>query len=449
MGSFSYNNSKSANLFILFGMLMVVCLPGCGKKQDVEVVQPRRSDIQESFSEPAKTWLEDIYPITMPISGRINRIEFQPGDQVEKGTLLVKFDETLLAQQVMEASHALSELQAELKINADDRIEQTALVEVYGIIQAASETLSAAAEEIRSEKARLDRNQKELQRVRNLTNSGAATERQLDDAELTALTSEIDYRRQVFYQAAIKALVKVVHLGPRYIENYLGLKKLRRAVLLEQVRQAQARLMQVQHQLKLARSITAPISGVVLERYSQGDAFLSAGEPLLSIGFLGDLQVEADVLTQQALQLESRTPVEFSIASLPQTVTGVVTKIEPSGFTKFSSLGVEQQRVKVIMSIDTLLPGLGVGYRLQARFITGNKQQALVVPRFSVLQDSEGNNYVFKVAGNKLVRQNVELGLQSDLELEIVEGLSVDDRIVAHPDTSLSEGDSVRATTSR
>jgi len=82
-----------------------------------------------------------------------------------------------------------------------------------------------------------------------------------------------------------------------------------------------------------------------------------------------------------------------------------------------------------------------VGYRLQARFFTGVKQDALIVPRFSVLQGVEGEYYVFKVVAGELVRQAVQVGLRNDLDFEIVEGLRPDERIVAAPDTEMREGD--------
>jgi multidrug efflux pump subunit AcrA (membrane-fusion protein) len=105
---------------------------------------------------------------------------------------------------------------------------------------------------------------------------------------------------------------------------------------------------------------------------------------------------------------------------------------------------VEQQRVKVIVTPTRRPPGLGVGYRLQARFFTGVKQDALIVPRFSVLQGVDGGHDVFKVVAAKPVRQVVKVGLRNDLDFEIVEGLGLDERIVAAPDTEIRTGDSVK-----
>jgi HlyD family secretion protein len=101
---------------------------------------------------------------------------------------------------------------------------------------------------------------------------------------------------------------------------------------------------------------------------------------------------------------------------------------------------VEQQRVKVLVELVGEHDGLGVGYRLQARFLTGSEADALIVPRFSVLQAPDRRFYVFKVADGKLVRQDVTIGLRSDLELEVTDGLAPTDRIVARPDATMKDG---------
>jgi len=126
-------------------------------------------------------------------------------------------------------------------------------------------------------------------------------------------------------------------------------------------------------------------------------------------------------------------------------IWGKVKRIEPAGFTKLSSLGVEQQRVNVIVSLPPQHEGLGVGYRVQAQFFTGAKSNALIVPRYGVLQAPDRSFYVLKVVDGKMRKQAVTIGLRSDLELEITSGLSENDLIVARPDTTMKEGAKVKA----
>jgi HlyD family secretion protein len=114
---------------------------------------------------------------------------------------------------------------------------------------------------------------------------------------------------------------------------------------------------------------------------------------------------------------------------------GKVKRIDMSGVTKRSSLGVEEQRVNIITSIENNpKANLGVGYRLQAQFLTSPMQKhVLLVPRFSILNDAKGNNYVFKVAGKKLQKQIIKTGVETNMDTEVLSGLSVSDKIVAEP----------------
>jgi HlyD family secretion protein len=271
----------------------------------------------------------------------------------------------------------------------------------------------------------------------------AVTEDELDDARTRAETAVIELRKQEFYAAALRALVVAVNLGPRFVNEYIARKELEREVLVEQLVQARARLAKAEHRLSLAR-VVSPIDGVVLERFEQGDSPLSAGQPLLLLGNLDELEVIAEVLTQDTLRLEPGSEVSLEPAARIEPIPGKVKRIEPAGFTKLSSLGVEQQRVNVIVSLAGPHDHLGVGYRLQARFFTGSKKDALIVPRFSVLQEPEGGFYVLEVQNGRLEKQPVEIGLRSDLELEVTAGVSESDRIVARPDSSLREETKVK-----
>ncbi|MCP4410371.1 MAG: HlyD family efflux transporter periplasmic adaptor subunit [Gammaproteobacteria bacterium] len=207
-------------------------------------------------------------------------------------------------------------------------------------------------------------------------------------------------------------------------------------LVFKQLIQAQARLALAEHRIKLA-NITSPIDGVVLQRLEQGGGPLPAGQPLLNLGQLDQLEVVAEVLTQDALKLKAGTPVMLSTGGLEGAISGEVLRVEPAGFTKLSSLGVEQQRVRVIIALNERPAGLGVGYRLQVRFTTASKKQALVIPRFSVLEAPDRSHYVLKVVDGELVRQAIKLGMKNDLQVEVVAGLESEEQIVAAPSSDM------------
>jgi HlyD family secretion protein len=428
---------------ILFtcSILTVLAGFGCGSKTEVEVLTPKRGAIRESFTEPARTRLEKTYRIVMPVGGRISRIDLEPGDEVTAGMFVAEFDLVPFRQEVEEARSAVEELNAQITVKDDHRLENTALIETRATVKAATEALKAADAQVAAEETRANRAAREVARMEAAET--AVTEDALDEARTRAETATIELRKQEFYAAALRALVVAVNLGPRFVNEYIARKELEREVLAEQLIQARARLARSEHQLSLAR-LASPIDGVVLERFEQGDSPLPAGQPLLLLGDMDKLEVVAEVLTQDALRLTPGSEVSLEPAARIEPIAGNVKRIEPAGFTKLSSLGVEQQRVNVIVSLAGPHDHLGVGYRLQARFFTGSKENALIVPRHRVLQEPGGAFYVFKVHDGRLMKQPVEIGLRSDLELEVSTGLSESDRIVARPDSMLRQGTQVK-----
>ena len=433
-----YRTSLMAALAALF------LLASCNPPAEVSVAEAKRAAIEESFSESARTRLETIHRITTPVDGRIDRVDLRSGDPVEKGQVLFEYDLVPFREAVEEARAAVGELEAAIRVLDDDRLEDTAMVETKAVVKATEEAIKAADEQVEAQKARMERAQKELARVRELAGKGVEGERALDDAELAAETSLIELREEQFNRAALHAMMVAVETGPRFVTEWLHREDLQREEYEQQLAQAQARLARAQHELELARNITSPIGGVVLERLDRGDRFLPAGTPVLSVGNLAGLEVIADVLTQDALQLEPGDLVELRPDPRSESFTGRVERVEPHGFTKLSSLGVEQQRVNVIVSLPERPDNLGVGYRLEARFITERKEEALVIPRVAVLEDREGGHYVFRIVNGELQRTPVELSLRSDLTMEVIKGLNKGDRIVAAPDAEMEDGQDVK-----
>ena len=171
---------------------------------------------------------------------------------------------------------------------------------------------------------------------------------------------------------------------------------------------------------------------------------MPAGEKLLSLGRSQDLEAMSEVLTQDALRLRIGTPVQLYPGPGRPPHLAHVSRIEPRGFTKLSSLGVEQKRVRVLMQLDKVPPNLGAGYRLEAEFVVGKHPQVLALPRPALLQKPDGSFYVFKVVAGHLKEQTVELGVSEDLRVSIRSGLAEGDTVVAAPESGLKDGDEVQ-----
>jgi HlyD family secretion protein len=165
------------------------------------------------------------------------------------------------------------------------------------------------------------------------------------------------------------------------------------------------------------------------------------------------MEVEADVLTLDVVAAKVGDAVEIYGPAIGQkAVAGRVARIFPAGFTKVSSLGVEQQRVKVIVHFDkgALEPllraqGLGVGYAVRVKIKTGKASHALIVPRSALFRSLENRWQVFAVRGGRARLQDVEVGLMNDREAEIQKGLQKDEQVVLAPESTLEDGTKVKA----
>ncbi|RDH85199.1 MAG: RND transporter [endosymbiont of Seepiophila jonesi] len=424
--------------FVTFCLLL---LSGCGHQLEVVAVTPVRGGISSVFTEPAQTRLARTYRVTMPVDGRIGHVDLLPGDRVEAGQPLAMIDRFPFEQRVEEAQAAVSEMEQQLRINAYDEIEKTLAIEMTATVEATRDALRAADAQVDAEKVRVAWAEKVRERNTQLAKEGSVSQQDLENAVLAAQTAQISLKQEEFIQAALNTLFTAIKLGPKYVEQWLGRKRLEREVSLQQLAQARTRLARAEYQLDLAQ-LRAPVSGVVLHRYSEGEGSLPAGQLLLEIGNPADLEVVSDVLTRDAMRLSVGTSVGLTAGDM--RLQGIVKRIEPAGFTKRSSLGVEQQRVNVVVALSEHPDKIGVGYRLQARFHTGSSQNTLILPRFSVLQAADGSHYVFLIEGNRLKRRVVKLGLRNDRQLEIVDGLSEGERVVSVPDAEMKDGQSVR-----
>lgn len=441
-------NKTKIDPFLFALLVLTLSMTGC-KKLPVESSKPKESRIESSFREPARTRLENTYLVTMPVTGRIDRVQLAVGDSVKKGMMLVQFDLTPLEKSVEELTARLAELKAGAR-DEDIEAAKAAVVAAKSRFAelkagARAQELSVARATLEQAQANLEYRKKEMARMERLRRDKTMSEAQYEEARLA-------YRVSVARLKEAKANFQLIEAGTRserlvaaeaemnQVEQRLRL--LKSGTRAEVLKQAAVRLAVAQYQLDLA-PLKSPINGVVLERYEQGSRFLNSGHRLMLLGNLDELEVEADVLTQDALLLKNGSPVRLEISGSEKTFQGKVRRVEPAAFTKVSALGVEQQRVKVIVALDKRPEGLGVGYRLHARFITAAKEKALVVPRFSILQAADGQFYVFKIVGGTLKKQFVKIGLRSDLLLEVIDGLSLQDDIVSTPDANMKEGEEV------
>ncbi len=401
------------------------------------------SQLSGGQQQRAETRLEKDYPINLPVSGRIGRIDFEPGDRVRQGQRLVEFDAYAVRTEADLSSGAVSEMEAQLAVSADVEVELAEKRRAQEAVETTRRAVAAIQIQIQEARVALAQAQRDLKRVRSLVESGALPTQEQEEAELMATQRRLTITRLERDLSTAKQRIQEAQAAVSLADGQIRSKRNQTRVVREQLLQAQTQLDQKRYDLGRSR-ILSPIDGLVMERLVQGPKELPAGTPLLLLGRPEQLEIVSEVLSQDALTIQEGTPVELSPGGGRPSFWSQVERIEPAGFTKLSSLGVEQQRVKVVMALPEEAPALGVAYELQARFVTNQKQECLQIGRFSVLQEPQGGYYVFRVRGDVLEKQPVQLGLRGARQVEILEGLTTEDTIVRVPDVTLEDGQTVQ-----
>ena len=192
--------------------------------------------------------------------------------------------------------------------------------------------------------------------------------------------------------------------------------------------------------------VRAPVAGRVLKLLQESEGAVAAGQPLLEIGNPDSLEVEVEVLSTHAVKIAPGSKVILDRWGGEQAVAGRVRVVEPSGFTKISALGVEEQRVRVIVDFTSPREAwqrLGDGYRVEARFVLWEGKDVLQLPTSALFRHGEGWA-VFALDGKRARLTPVETGQRAGLATQVLSGLAAGARVVSHPDDTLSDGARVK-----
>ena len=182
---------------------------------------------------------------------------------------------------------------------------------------------------------------------------------------------------------------------------------------------------------------------------------MDAGSPLLDIGDLTRLEVTADILTEDAVLIAPGQEVEVHGAAIGrEPIKGRVKRVDPQGITKVSSLGVEQQRVPVIVSLDAgelsemekRKRTLGLEFRVRVRIYTAQDEKAVIVPRQALIRREDGKWALFALQNGRAVLTTVKVGLTNDRQAQVLDGIKTDDLVVVAPPKDLVDGQKIAAT---
>jgi HlyD family secretion protein len=193
--------------------------------------------------------------------------------------------------------------------------------------------------------------------------------------------------------------------------------------------------------------VRSPVSGRVLRVVRESEGVVNPGEPLLEIANARALEVEVEVLSADAVKMAPGTRVIFTRWGGEQPLEGRVRLVEPTGFTKISALGVEEQRVRVIAdftSPEDRWNRLGDGYRVEAAFVLWEDDSVLQVPASALFRQGDGWA-VFVVEKGTARRRAVAIGHRTGLAVHVLSGLQEGARVITHPDDAIEDGKAVKA----
>ena len=438
MGKARHGWVKWVVMALLLAGLGAWAMQGMKKGVAVRAAKVESGAIFSWVEERARTTLPRTYTLTMPVTGRILAIELEEGDVVKKGQVLARMDTTELEARVAQAK-------ARLALNTFDALERTALEEFEKWIATMTDTAEAAGKVVEASEAKLKFSSWYAKSVEELYKKGASPEERLLKAETEKAQDTVDVAVSKLAAQAAMSIKLASELGPRYVHNWLERKGLEKASLEAELRKAE---------LDLTRAeIKAPIDGVVLKRHVENERAMTIGQPLLEIGDLGTMEVTADILSQEAGPIREGQEVDIYGALFGDApIKGSVQRIKPKAFTKISSLGVEQQRVPVIISfgpealekVRKQSSLLGLGYRLRVRIYTDRVDKAVLVPRMALFHDDANGWAVFTTQGGVAVLAKVKVGLLNDIQAQITEGVKDGDEVIVSPPKELANGGEVR-----
>jgi HlyD family secretion protein len=186
-------------------------------------------------------------------------------------------------------------------------------------------------------------------------------------------------------------------------------------------------------------TVVAPVAGRVLRVVRDSAGPVVAGAPLVELGDPRALEIVVDVLSSDAVRIATGMPVALEAWGGEHPLRGEVRSVEPSAFTRISALGVEEQRVKVIVAIADPPAELGDGFRVEARIFTWRGDRVMTVPASAVFRDKD-RWAVYAVEGGRARARPVEIGHRGRLDVEIVSGLLPGTAVILHPTDQIRDG---------
>lgn len=362
----------------------------------VETATVSRGPLTVRVSEEGKTRIRNRYVVAASVAGRMRRVPLKAGDEVKAG-------ETLLTEIEPAAAPLL-----------DDRTREQAVAAV-AMHEAAG---MQAAESLAAAKAALKLAEADRERVRSVQRTGTVSQAERDRAEGEASIKAAEVR-------AIEFAIQV--------NNYRLAQA--KAALARGSGNPAGELVQLK----------SPVSGRVLKVMQESEMVVTPGMPILEVGDPADLEIEAEILSRDAVTIHPGDSVDIEQWGGENPLKGRVRRVEPAAFTKISALGVEEQRVIVLCDLvdpPEAAKRLGDRYRVEVRVAVWHADDVLTAPAGALFR--EGNLWrTFLFQDGTAVARTVTAGHSDGHRTEITAGLAVGDELLLHPPDTVKDGTAV------
>ena len=379
----------------------------------VETASATLGRFEATVEEDGKTRLRDRYLVSAPLAGQLARIALQPGDAVKAGQVVATLTPVVAP---MTDERTRREQQARL---------DTAQVRV-----------KVAAAQIERAQVAVRQAETELRRTEQLAQQGFVAPTQLDTQRLARQAAQKELEAAVQERRVAEAAVEESRAALAVVEG---------------ARAARAGVSAGGPTARRDFALRSPVDGRVLRVLLTSEATVATGTALLEIGDTARLEIVAELLTTEALKAVPGTPVRIERWGGPAVLEGRVRRVEPAGFTKVSALGVEEQRVNVLINLTSppaQWAALGDGFRVGVRLVVQSVEQALRVPASAVFPRADGAGMaVFAVQAGHARLVPVTVGARSGGEVWVREGLAAGAAVVVYPPAGLKDGMAVTVRT--
>lgn len=353
----------------------------------VETATVQRGALEVTVDEEGETRVRERYTVAAPVTGRLVRVTLDAGDPVEAGQVVAEIVPQALDPRFLAEARARQQAALAQTREADARVAQ-------------AEAALAQARRTADRARRLARNKTISAEELEVTTLEETTRtREFEAAQFAARTAAHNLEAA---EAALLASGDDSSDNPRV-------------------------------------SVAAPVRGTVLRIFEESARVVPVGSPILEVGDPQDLEIVIDVLSTDAVRITPGASVRLEDWGGEQPLQARVRRIEPSGFTKVSALGVEEQRVNVIADFVDAPANLGDGYRLEARIVTWSGKDVLTVPAGALFRT--GDTWRVFIADGKRARlRDVRIGHRNALAAEVLDGLVEGDRVIVHPSDLVADG---------